>query len=305
MSSTRRSNKRRLQNFIPPEGVPITFDLSSLGSRLGAQILDVLITYGGATVLVLLLAWTGLLGGSALLALFFLLTFFIRIPYYIFAELVWNGRTLGKKITQIRVISATGRRLTPHQIVARNLMKEVEVFLPITTLFAADDLATWTGSFMAVWMVLVLIVPFVNRKKQRLGDMIADTIVVEMPKAILLPDLANAVRPLNRQYVFNPEHLEIYGRYELQTLETILRTPPNSPDQHTRVRDVTRTIIRKIGYTDKVAPVEEWDFLLDFYRQQRSFLENRHLFGDSRQDKFHADAPDDAQPASESTTQRN
>ncbi len=51
--------------------MPITFDLSSLGSRLGAQILDVLITYGGATVFVLLLAWTGLLAGSALLASIF------------------------------------------------------------------------------------------------------------------------------------------------------------------------------------------------------------------------------------------
>ncbi len=294
MSRIGRKNRRSLKNFLPPEGVPITFDLASLGSRLGAQILDILITYGGATVFVLFMMWLGLLSGSALLALFFLLTFFVRIPYYIAAELVWNGRTLGKKITQIRVISATGGRLTPHQIVARNLMKEVEVFLPITTLFVADDLGTWTGIFMVVWMVGVLIVPVVNRQKQRLGDMIADTLVVDMPKAVLLPDLAATARDLNRQFVFDPEHLEIYGRFELQTLETILRSPPKTQEQHDRVRDVTHTIIKKIGYTEKVAQIDEWDFLMDFYRQQRSFLENRHLFGDSRKDKFHADSREDA-----------
>ena len=278
----------RIDDFVPPEGVPITFDLASRGSRLGAQLLDIMITYGSVLVLVIFLSYTSVLGEAALVSLFLLLTFFVRIPYYIFAELVWNGRTLGKRITGTRVISATGQRLTPHQIVARNLMKEVEVFLPITTLFAAGDLGTATGIAMVVWMFVVLLVPFLNRKRQRLGDMIADTLVVDMPKAILLPDLATADRPARQRFQFDPEHLEIYGRYELQTLETLLRNPPRSQEQYDRVRDVANTIIGKIGYTEKVAAVDRWAFLLAFYAQQRGFLENRHLFGDSRQDKFHA-----------------
>lgn len=280
--------KGRIDDFVPPEGVPITFVLASRGTRLGAQVLDILITFGSVFVLILILAYTSLLGWSALISLFLLLTFFVRIPYYIFAELVWNGRTLGKRITKIRVISATGQRLTPHQIVARNLMKEVEVFLPITTLFGADDLGTAAGLGMVVWMLLVLLVPFFNRKRQRFGDMIADTLVVDMPRAVLLPDLATADKPAQQRFQFDPEHLEIYGRYELQTLETLLRSPPRTQEQYDRIREVADTIVRKIGYTEKVAPVERWDFLLAFYTQQRGFLENRHLFGDSRQDKFHA-----------------
>lgn len=281
--------KGRIDDFVPPEGVPITFDLASRGTRLGAQVLDILITYGSVTLLVLFFGYTGVLGFGPLVALFLLLTFFVRIPYYIFSELVWNGRTLGKRITKIRVISATGQRLTPHQIVARNLMKEVEVFLPISTLYGADDLATWAGIAMVVWMFLVLLVPFLNRKRQRFGDMIGDTLVVDMPKAVLLPDLATSEKPVRQRFQFDPEHLEIYGRYELQTLETLLRNPPKTQEQYDRMRDVARTIIRKIGYTEKVAPVDQWEFLMAFYAQQRGFLENRHLFGDSRQDKFHAD----------------
>ncbi|MDA4848336.1 RDD family protein [Hoeflea poritis] len=286
----------RIDNFIPPEGVPITFNLASRGSRLGAQILDILITYGSVTLFIILVYWSGLMGGAPLTALFLLLTFFIRIPYYIVAELVWNGRTLGKRINTIRVISANGRRLTPHQVVARNLMKEVEVFMPITTLFAAQDLNTWAGLVIAVWMVLVLLVPFFNRKRQRLGDMIADTLVVDMPKAVLMRDLSDSAKSTERQFVFNPEHLEVYGQYELQVLEAILREPPKSQDGYDRVRKVTKTIIRKIGYTDPVPQIDEWKFLLEFYKQQRGFLENRHLFGDSRQDKFHADEGKRSQP---------
>lgn len=279
----------RIDNFIPPEGVPITFELASRGSRVGAQILDILITYGGVTVFIILVSWSGLMGGAPLMALFLLLTFFVRIPYYIVAELVWNGRTLGKRIIKIRVISADGRRLTPHQIVARNLMKEVEVFMPITTLFAAADLNTWAGIAIAVWMILVLLVPFFNRKRQRLGDIMADTLVVDMPRAVLLPDLSDSAKAVDRQFIFNPEHLEIYGQYELQVLESILREPPKSQENYDRVREVTKTIVKKIGYTDPVPQIDEWKFLLEFYKQQRGYLENRHLFGDSRQDKFHAD----------------
>ena len=100
----------RIDDFVPPEGVPITFDLASRGSRLGAQLLDIMITYGSVLVLVIFLSYTSVLGEAALVSLFLLVTFFVRIPYYILAELVWNGRTLGKRITGIRVISATGQR---------------------------------------------------------------------------------------------------------------------------------------------------------------------------------------------------
>jgi len=30
---------------------------------------------------------------------------------------------------------------------------------------------------------------------------------------------------------------------------------------------------------------------MEFYRQQREFLESRNLFGDTREDKFHAARP--------------
>lgn len=113
---------------IPPEGVPIGFNIATLGSRFGAQFLDILFTYGGALLLLLAVIYAGHLTWLALVAFYSLTILFIRVPYYVLSELIWNGRTLGKLITGIRVISLDGRRLTAHQIVARNLMKEVELF---------------------------------------------------------------------------------------------------------------------------------------------------------------------------------
>lgn len=277
----------RPADILPPEGVPIRLDIASGGARFGAQSLDILITFGGLFLLFLALIWVNVLDWSMLATLFFLLAFLIRVPYYILSELVWNGRRLSKRIVKIKVISGDGQRLTPHQIVARNLMKEVEVFMPVTTLLSGSYQNGWVGLVLTVWMVLVLAVPLFNKKRQRLGDMIAGTLVVDQPKAVLLPDLAAAQGSAAVGFVFRPEQLDVYGRFELQTLEQILRNRPKTEEARKRVSDVVRTIRRKIAFEEEVAPRDEWDFLTDFYRQQREYLESRHLFGDTREDKFH------------------
>ena len=165
-------------------------------------------------------------------------------------------------------------------------MKEVELFLPIAFIFGAAR-SSWVETVITLlWCVAVLLVPCLNQRRQRLGDMLADTIVVDTPRAVLLPDLSRV--ETRRGYEFGPEHLDIYGRYELQVLEQVLRDPPKSPEAHEKVSAVTQTIRRRIGYAEAVPAAREWDFLMDFYRSQREFLESRHLFGDSRENKFHA-----------------
>jgi uncharacterized RDD family membrane protein YckC len=279
--------KRRVENLLPPEGVPIAFAIASIGARLGAQIMDVLITYLSVLIVAFGLFWLAVLPLTATFSLIIILFFLVRIPYYILAELVWNGRTLGKRIARIRVISADGRRLTPHQITARNLMKEVEFFTPGMMLLSVDELGLGLGLITTAWVLLVLVVPFTNRRRQRLGDLVAGTLVVENPKTVLLGDLAAKAPARDARFEFLPVQLDVYGRYELQTLEAILRDPVKGPAGEVELARVTDAIIRKIGYVPKVAPNDRMDFLMAFYRAQREHLENRRLFGDRREDKFH------------------
>ena len=272
-----------LIRHTPPESVPITFRLSSLGARFGAQMLDLTFTYGGVILLLVAVAWLGIFSWNGLFTFYALITFFMRVPYYILSEMVWNGRTLGKRILGIRVISLDGRRLTPHQIVARNLMKEVEVFLPMGAIMGGADLGWIPGLILAGWMLATVLVPVFNKRKQRLGDMVAGTIVVDNPKPQLLPDLTVQAAALG--YEFRAGHLGIYGRYELQMLETILRMPPKTPEARRHVSEVAQTIRRRIRYDEVIPPSREWEFLRAFYRQQREYLESRHLFGDTRESK--------------------
>lgn len=280
---------RRREEFVPPEGVPIHFTIASLGARIGAQSIDLIVTYLSVYVCVLLLVFSGLLPFEAEVTLIVLFVFMLRIPYYILSELVWNGRTLGKRIVGIRVINMNGRRLTPHQVTARNLLKEVEFFTPLTMVFAAPDMSVWGISITLVWVMIVTIVPMANKRRQRLGDMIAGTLVVDNPRSVLLPDLAVSA-PLaasaSEIFDFVPAHLEIYGRFELQTLEDVLRDPQKSANK-ADIERIARTIIRKINYDVPVKQGQELAFLTTFYRAQREHLETLRLFGTRREDKFH------------------
>jgi uncharacterized RDD family membrane protein YckC len=288
---------RRTAEIIPPEGVPLHFEIAGLGARLAAQLIDILITFGLALATVLLVLLIQRRVDAGLFAVIALLFFAVRVPYYVAAELIWNGQTLGKRICALRVISGNGRSLSVHQIVARNLMKEMEVFLPGTYLLTSDNLGTVASALVLAWIAVLIAVPLFNKRRQRVGDLVGETIVVHQPRKLLEPDLATAaVAPAGARFVFLPHQLEHYGAYELQVLEKVLQGGERARNaaEHDR-NEANLTIIfdrirAKIGYDDRVARAERGAFLRAFYVAQRAHLEQRQLFGDVRRDKFHRES---------------
>lgn len=287
---------KRVEELMPPEGVALHLDIASVASRLGAQFIDFVMTFVIALGCIIVLSLSGALEESARATAITLLGFLLRTPYYILSELIWNGRTLGKRIAGIRVVNVEGRRLTPHQIATRNLMKEVEIFTPLGLIFSESPVwLTWTTLF---WLVIVVAVTLSSNRRQRLGDLMAGTLVIENPRSVLLPDLAAAtstIKVTQAGFEFRPEQLDIYGSYELQTLEGLLRDP------NTRLRDkqateIAQAIIKKIGYPEAVTPGKELEFLNAFYIAQREHLETLRLFGKRRENKFHNAGKDTTSP---------
>lgn len=298
--AARRAARGRVDGFMPPEGVPLTFRTASLGARLAAQLADILVCGIGTLALVLTLAVLLDAPDTALITVGALLFLFIRAPYYVAAELAWAGRTLGKRAVGLRVISADGRSLSTHAVVLRNLMKEAEVFVPGTMLVALPAVDSVTALVTLTWIAIVLAIPLTSRRRQRLGDILAGTCVIDEPTALLLPDLAE--RPATR-FAFQPHHLDHYGAYELQTLESVLRAAGRSGTiaDHAR-RDTTLALIvgkirARIDYPEAVAERDHQAFLGDFYAAQRLHLESRQLMGDARADKHHRSAGEAASGA--------
>ena len=281
---------RHLESYTPPEGVPIGLELASLGARFGAVILDVVLIWLGIGVILIAVFWLNLLPFSALLTLAVIFGFFAGVPYYVLAELIWHGRTLGKRITGIRVVSADGRALGPHQIVARNLLKQAEFFAPLGAIYSIR-LTEWPMvAVIVAWCLCVGLCPMISKRKQRLGDVVAGTLVVVKPRAALLADLA--LQKPQARFTFDQTQLDIYGSYELQTLEMILRDTSRSPLLRAEMAKVAQTIARRTGFTDSAVTTDPQGFLTAFYRAQRERLESRQLFGDRRVDKFHNIAGD-------------
>lgn len=281
--------KRRWYALTPPEGVTVRFEVASIVARFGAQILDLLITFGSWFALVLAIYLSPIGDNDLTNSILFLLLLMIRAPYYIITELIWNGRTLGKRILGLRVIGADGRGLSTHAVVARNLMKEVEVLAPATFLLAAGQMGWVWSLVIVIWIFVLILVPAVHARRQRIGDILANTVVVADPRPVLAPELA--VDQDSDQFVFTEEQLSHYGRFELQTLEAFLRAHPLTSGPavlDAAVLTVAAQIQQKIKYTEPVPDDQALAFLHAFYAAQRAFLERKQLYGDVREDKHHA-----------------
>ena len=278
-----------LRRIVTPEGVALGVTLADRGTRAAAFVVDMLLIAAGVVGLVLagLLLFAAIKEWGAAVAM--LGFFLLRNFYFYFFELRGRGVTPGKRLLGLRVIDRAGGPLRPDAVVARNLMREIEVFLPLSFL-ATPQLtgdAAIAQALLILWAAIFVLMPFFNRDRLRLGDLVGGTMVIAVPRARLASDIAGAspsgaAKPAAR-YGFSDAQLEIYGIYELQTLEGVLRrTDPPSADTR---QEIARRIQARIGWEGEVPASDADRFLEDFYIAQRARLERKLLFGVRRKDK--------------------
>jgi uncharacterized RDD family membrane protein YckC len=284
-----------LREVTTPEGVPLPFEVASGGDRAAGFMLDALIQFGLTYILFLLTIFAaGEGGGEWVLAFTFLIFFFLRNFYFIWFELRWQGATPGKRATRTRVMDADGGPLRGDAVVVRNLMRELEIWLPLGVLLAPDqfwpDAPGWARLVSGLWALVFALLPLFNRHRLRVGDLAAGTLVVKAPRAVLLADLGGKEvqrqEKETRRYRFTPKQLDIYGIYELQVLEDLLRRR-GLPKRRQTLHAVSVRIRRKIGWTG--GEVETERFLREFYAALRARLEQKMILGKRKADKYARD----------------
>jgi uncharacterized RDD family membrane protein YckC len=285
-----RASRRRRLTITTPEGVALFLNLADFGERAAAFAID-LFFWMLATVVFYLFVVFVILGAAKLtddvgvtiaLSIMLFLGFLVRNLYFIHFELAWQGLTPGKRIVGIKVVDRRGGPLQPMAIVARNLTRELEAFIPLGLLMAPGTGATaWERLSLLAWMLLFSLLPLFNSQRLRAGDLIGGTAVIALPRRILLGDLTEAV---SASYTFQERHLRAYGAFELQILEDLLRRP-STPDSQSLRREVRDKIRTKIGWTEPVADEATDSFLRNFYAAQREHLEREQLYGRFRENK--------------------
>jgi uncharacterized RDD family membrane protein YckC len=142
---------------VTPENIAFEYRIAGPFRRLPALLIDYVIMLIVMVVLAIAFGiafgWIspGMAGGLTMLS-FFVITWF----YGGFFETFLNGQTPGKMLCSLRVLTDRGQPINGLQAVLRNILRTADLFLG----------------------VVGLIVMMMNRRYQRLGDLVCGTIVV-------------------------------------------------------------------------------------------------------------------------------
>jgi uncharacterized RDD family membrane protein YckC len=272
----------RRRSFVTPEGVDLQLELGGAGTRAAAFLIDVTL------MLIVMIAVTAALfaldqatRADIAKILWLIGAFVLRNGWFVLFEMGGRGATPGKRLMGLRVIARDGARLTAGAVLARNAMREIEVFLPLSFLgaqAAAGTADAFLTIFAMLWTGIFLFFPLFNRDRLRIGDLVAGTWVVQTAVRTLAADLApTSDRP---RRVFSETALALYGIYELQALEDVIR----GGDGLARIT-VAAAIRRKAGLADDG---DDDAFLADYYAALCVRLEGGLLVGRRRLDKLSA-----------------
>ena len=286
--------ERRVRALTTPEGLAMPVMLAGRGARVAALAIDLGIIFFGFIAILVVLGGIGLgvvdLESSSaspaleLIAVLLLIAFFLsRYAYFLVFELGPRGATPGKRAVGIRVaaraVGGRSGRLSAEAVMARNLVRDAELFLPLiwVTVGLSGEMGV-AGAAAAVWLLVFALFPFFNRDNLRAGDLVAGTWVIESrrPK---LPGAMSVGTDRSADYRFDEDALATYGEHELQVLERVLRE-----DRPEALRQVTETICAKFGWT--AGSGDEREFLEAFYAALRARLERDMRFGRRKKDKF-------------------
>ncbi len=139
--------------------------------------------------------------GGLLIALFVLAQFVVETGYFIFWEMVTNGRSPGKALVGLRVVRRDGMPINLRSSVLRNLLRGVDM-LPEN---------------YVVGLVSMLLSP----SGERLGDHVAGTIVIRLDRPEAAPEIDAS--PNGAAPALTRAQLSRIGPREVQLLRATLR----------------------------------------------------------------------------------
>jgi uncharacterized RDD family membrane protein YckC len=203
-----------------PERVPLHFALASIGNRFLACAIDHAIQV--LTVALMAIAFTVVANFSSLgdrvsnapnwvKAILVVVIFLLVSGYFAFFEWLWSGQTPGKRWLKLRVIREDGRPITFFEAAVRNILRDFDI-MPFP--------------FYSIGLISV----FVSSKDQRVGDMVAGTVVVREREAeapAFAQVFAAAVSDPALRRAFQPvaftANLQTLTESEIEVVETFLR----------------------------------------------------------------------------------
>jgi uncharacterized RDD family membrane protein YckC len=198
---TSSARSPHLLRVVTPEGVLLEFRAAGVGSRMLALAIDLFLQILLLILLLIVFTLAVVAIGDAVAVIFVIVSLFLIIyGYPAIFETLWDGRTVGKAVLGIRVITTEGGPVTFRHSAIRAMLATFDFWAPTP------------GGLVALTSALV------TARSQRLGDLAAGTIVVRRPKA--------AASPVFFAPAYGAEHLS-----------SLLDTSALTPQHYAVVRD--------------------------------------------------------------------
>jgi uncharacterized RDD family membrane protein YckC len=205
-----------------PERVPLHFALASIGNRFLACAMDHALQALALTLIIVTALIIANVSSATfentlesapkwVYAVMILLVFLTFSGYFAFFEWLWSGQTPGKRWMKLRVIREDGRPITFWEASVRNLIRSLDMM---------------PAPFYSIGLISV----FVTGRDQRIGDMVAGTVVVREREAEAPPFAQVFASPVSDPALrrsFKPvdftASLNSLTEGEIQVVETFLR----------------------------------------------------------------------------------
>jgi uncharacterized RDD family membrane protein YckC len=167
MFSERQTDTRI--NIVTPENIAFQHRVAGPFQRIPAYFIDLALrlTFVFAVAMIVLCSGAGFVLGAGPILIF---AFVVEWFYGGLFEALWNGRTPGKRLLRLRVVCTNGQPIDGMQAVLRNVLRAVDMLPTVFTI------PTFQLGLLAMMM---------NRRHQRLGDIVCGTmVVVEEPQRL-------------------------------------------------------------------------------------------------------------------------
>ncbi|MBE6013110.1 MAG: RDD family protein [Lachnospiraceae bacterium] len=164
-------------NVTTPDNIEVEYRLAGTGSRMGAAAIDLLIQ-SIVFFIIIIISANSIFNLSSIndisfndsklswVIAFIIITYFlIFFGYFLLAEIIMKGQTVGKRILHLRTIRKNGQPITFIQSIIRNIIR---VFID--------------NNGVGILMMLF------SKDNRRLGDMAAGTIVISENPDIISAD---------------------------------------------------------------------------------------------------------------------
>jgi uncharacterized RDD family membrane protein YckC len=231
------------------QNVNIEYPIATIGDRVVATIIDLLIMTGYLIAAIFIFIWLLDLTDDSVVyypIAYFVILYLPLFFYHLLCEAFLNGQSFGKKIMKMRVVKLDGTQAGIGSYFLRWIIAPIDIYF----------------TYGSVGLITILI----NGKGQRLGDLAANTTVVKLKAEAKLDD--TILQAIPTEYDVKFPQVNLLTDKDISIVKEVLDLNYKQPDvmMYEKILKKTKEAIeKKIGVNSALHPITFLDTVLKDY----------------------------------------